>query len=99
VLDEMKILRRCLWRVACLAKYRCGMGVARKSPRIQPVRRSSVLDEYAGQWVAVKDGQVIAHGRNSRDVVRQMRQMGPAAEGAVLQRAPEPTEALAVGLG
>ena len=88
-----------LWRVAGMGKYRRGMGVARRSPRIKPVRRPSVLDEYAGQWVALKDGRVIAHGDNSRDVVRQMRQMGQTAEGAVLQRAPEPTEALAVGLG
>ncbi len=94
-----EILRRWLWRVVCLATYSCGMGVSRRSPRITPVRRSSVLDEYAGQWVAVKDGRVIAHSYNSREVVRQMRRLGEAAEGAVLQRAPEPTEALAVGLG
>lgn len=75
------------------------MSVARKGPRIQPVRRPSVLDDYAGLWVAVKDGRVIAHGHDSRHVVREMRRMGRAAEGAVLQRSPEPTEALAVGLG
>jgi Family of unknown function (DUF5678) len=95
----MKIIQRCLWRVVCLATYRCGMGVARRSSRIEPVPRSSTLDAFAGQWVAVKDGRVIAHGYNSRDVVRQMRQMGRAAHGAVLQRAPKPTDALAVGLG
>jgi hypothetical protein len=95
----MEVLRRRLWRVACLATYRCGMAVGRKSPRIEPVRRSAALDTFAGQWVAVKDGRVIVHGFNSRDVVAQMRQMGPAAHGAVLQRAPKPTEALAVGLG
>jgi uncharacterized protein DUF5678 len=95
----IKIIQRCLWRGACLATYRCAMGIARRSSRIEPVRRSSTLDAFAGQWVAVKDGRVIAHGFNSRDVVRQMRQMGRAAEGAVLQRAPKPDEALAVGLG
>ena len=93
------LLRRTVWRVACTAKYRCGMGVARSGPRIEPVRRPGVLDEYAGQWVAIKDGQVIAHSTDPRDVVGEMRRLGAASEGAVLQRAPEVSDALAVGLG
>lgn len=88
-----------LWRVACLARYRSGMGIARKSTPIRPARRPSTLDQYPGEWVALKDGVVIAHGPDSRDVVRQMRQMGPDAEGAVLQRSAQAEEALAVGLG
>ena len=95
----LKIIGNCLWRVACLASYRRGMGIARRSRRIQPARRLHVLDQYAGQWVALKDGRVIAHSADARDVVRQMRQMGREAEGAVLQRAAEATEALSVGLG
>lgn len=98
-MNVMRVLRRCLWRGTFRATYRGDMGVARRSPRIEPVRRSTILDVYAGQWVAVKDGRVIAHGFSPRDVVVQMRQMGRAAQGAVLQRSPEPTEALAVGLG
>lgn len=94
------LVRRSIWRVACIAKYRRGMGIAHRGPRIEPVRgRPVTLDEYAGQWVAVKDGEVIAHSPDPRSVVREMRRMGQAAEGAVLQRAPEPSEALAVGLG
>jgi Family of unknown function (DUF5678) len=90
---------RSIWRVACIAKYRRGMGIARRGPRIEPARRPAALDDYAGQWVALKDGEVIAHSPDPRSVVREMRRMGQAAEGAVLQRAPEPSEALAVGLG
>jgi|HubBroStandDraft_4_1064222.scaffolds.fasta_scaffold22879_1 Family of unknown function (DUF5678) len=98
-MNVMQVLRRCLWRGTFPGTYGCGMGVARRSPRIEPVRRPTILDTYAGQWVAVKDGRVIAHGFSPRDVVVQMRQMGRDAHGAVLQRSPEPTEALAVGLG
>jgi len=90
---------RSIWRVACTAKYRRGVGISRKGPRIEPARRPEALDAYAGQWVALKDGEVIAHSPDPRSVVREMRRMGQAAEGAVLQRAPEPSEALAVGLG
>jgi hypothetical protein len=99
VTAQARNIRGRLWRVACRAGYRRGMAIARKSRPIQPARRPSALEAYAGQWVAVKDGVVIAHAPNSRDVVRQMRLMGPAAEGAVLQRAAQPDEALAVGLG
>jgi Ni/Co efflux regulator RcnB len=69
------------------------------SPRIQPAKRPAALDDYAGQWVALKDGRVIAHSPDARTVVREMRRMGRAAEGAVLQRASRPADALAVGLG
>jgi len=88
-----------IWRAPGRLSYLRGMGIGRRSTRLEPVRRPSVLDEYAGEWVAIKDGRVIAHSPSSRQVVRQMRKLGPAAEGAVLQRSATPTEALAVGLG
>lgn len=94
-----ELLRRSIWRVACMAKYRRGMGIARTGPRIRPAKRPAALDEYAGQWVALKDGRVIAHSPDPRTVVHEMRRMGRAAEGAVLQRASKPTDSLAVGLG
>jgi Family of unknown function (DUF5678) len=92
-------IRQAVWRVVNGLPYRRGMGVARGSDKIPPVPRAQVLDKYAGQWVAIKDGRVIAHSPSSREVVRQMRRLGAEAEGAILQRAAEPTEALAVGLG
>jgi len=89
-----------LWRVARRLPYVRGMGgIARRSGKATLVPRPSVLDNYAGEWVAVKDGRVIAHSSSSREVVRQMKKLGPKAEGAVLQRAASAAEALAVGLG
>lgn len=75
-------------------------GIAPRGPRIPPVPRDPALDRHVGEWVAIKDGRVIAHGPNARDVVQQMRQL-PAEQrkGAVLQRSARPTEALAIGLG
>ncbi|MGI8628110.1 MAG: DUF5678 domain-containing protein [Geodermatophilaceae bacterium] len=75
------------------------MSVARRPDRVEAVRRPDVLDGYVGEWVALKDGRVIAHSPSSREVVRLMRKMGGEAHGAVLQRAARETEALAVGLG
>ena len=75
------------------------MGIARSSRHIDPIRREPVLDRYAGEWVALKDNEVIAHARDAREVVRQMRALGDAAHGAVLQRASVASEALAVGMG
>jgi Family of unknown function (DUF5678) len=93
------LLRRSIWRVPCFAKYRRGMGIARSGPRIEAAKRPAVLDDFPGQWVALKDGRVIAHSPDPRTVVREMRRMGTSAEGAVLQRAPRPSDAVAVGLG
>lgn len=66
----------------------------------RPAYTQPALDRHVGEWVAIKDGKVIAHGPNARHVVQQMRQL-PAEQsrGAVLQRSARPTEALAIGLG
>ena len=90
---------RRLWRGAQRIAYGRGMGVARRSAKVDPVPRERVLDEHVGEWVAVKDGRVIAHSPSSREVVRQMRKLGADADGAILQRSSTETEALAVGLG
>jgi len=66
---------------------------------VEPVPRPAVLDEYQGEWVAVLDGQVVAHSISSREVVRQLKRLGESAEDAVLMRSAAPTDALAVGLG
>jgi hypothetical protein len=87
------------WASGPTSRYGPDMGIARSSRHIDPVRRLAVLDEYAGEWVAIKDDNVIAHSSDPREVVRQMRRLGAAAQGAVLQRASVATEALAVGMG
>jgi uncharacterized cupin superfamily protein len=75
------------------------MGVARRGNKVDPIPRDRALDAYAGQWVALKDGVVIAHAASSRDVVRELKRMGPGGEGAVLHRAATEDEPLSVGLG
>jgi len=67
--------------------------------RVQPIKHDPVLDEYAGQWVAVKDGRVVAHSVDSRGVVRQLRTRKDGGRGAVVQRVATAAEPLAVGLG
>jgi Family of unknown function (DUF5678) len=74
-------------------------GDDRDAHQIQPIPRDRALDSYAGEWVALKDGVVIAHAASSRDVVRQLKAMGPAGKGAVLHRAATEDEPLSVGLG
>lgn len=98
-MNRINRIRHILWRLPRLRPYLGDMGVGRRGPRVDPVPRARVLDEYAGEWVAIKDDKVIAHSPSSREVVRQMRVLGEEADGAVLQRAATPTEAVAVGLG
>ncbi len=66
--------------------------------KVNPIPRDKALDSYAGQWVALKDGVVVAHGSSSRDVVRQLKRMGTDGKDAVLHRAASDDEALSVGL-
>lgn len=90
---------RQLWRAAGASAYRRGMARPRPTPRLVPVPREKALSAHPGEWVAVKEGRVIAHHSSSREVVRMLRAQGRAAEGAVLHRSAQPTEAIAVGLG
>jgi hypothetical protein len=90
---------RSLWRRVNRSNYSRDMGIARGKGRMPAVPRPTSLDRYAGQWVAVKDGKVVAHARRSREVVAKMQALGSSADGAVLQRAAAPTDAVAVGLG
>lgn len=32
------------------------------------------LEKHRGEWVAIKDGKVVASGKNASDVVRQLRE-------------------------
>jgi hypothetical protein len=88
-----------LWRASVDDGYLGDVGVARRSNRVDPVPRPEVLDEYQGEWVALLEGQVIAHSVSSREVVRQLKRLGSRGEDAVLMRSAAPSDALAVGLG
>lgn len=66
--------------------------------RVEPIRRDRAVDAaYPGQWVAVKGRAVVAHSQHPRDLVRQMRDLGEATKGAIVQRIPVPGEPLDCG--
>ena len=75
---------------------RMGKRVLRK---VEPERRPPGIDHWAGLWVAIKDGEVIAASENSRDLVAMVRSKGPAAEGAVAQYVPRHTDDIVIGVG
>jgi helix-turn-helix protein len=66
---------------------------------MEPERRLADLDAWVGCWVAVKDGRVIAAASNSRDLVPELRKLGPEAEGAVAQFVTPPSDEIMVGVG
>lgn len=86
------------WRVIRDWAYRRGMART-NSPHIEPVRRLAELDQYAGLWVAVKDGKVIASAQNSRELVPMIREIGAAGEGAVASFVPHRSEEIVIGVG
>jgi hypothetical protein len=67
--------------------------------KVEPERRPEGIDRWAGLWVAVKDGKVIAAADNTRDLVVRVRSMGPAGEGAVAQYVPHKTDDIVIGVG
>ena len=73
-----------------------GKGARRK---VEPERRPEGIDGWAGLWVAVKDGKVIAAAENSRELVARVRSKGPSAAGAVAQYVPQRTEDIVIGVG
>jgi uncharacterized protein DUF5678 len=87
------------WRVRMKILYFRGMGKRRAPREIEPVRLLPGLDQYEGLWVAVKDGEVVAAARNSRDLVPEVKKLGPAGEGAVAQFVPPYSEEIVIGVG
>jgi uncharacterized protein DUF5678 len=35
-----------------------------------------LLKDYADQWIAVYEGEVVAHGKNTRELMKQLRERG-----------------------
>lgn len=89
-------MRNLLWRVARATRYLHGMG---KPRRQEPERRLPVLDDWEGYWVAVKDGDVIAAAHSSRELVRQLVEMGPRAQDAIAQFVPPRSDTIVIGVG
>lgn len=55
--------------------------------------------QFAGKWVAVKDGEVVACANNARELVPQLHELGAKAHGAVAQYVPYPSDAIMIGVG
>jgi Family of unknown function (DUF5678) len=73
-----------------------GRGARRK---VEPERRPEGIDHWAGLWVAIKDGEVIAAAETSPKLVATVRSMGQSAAGAVAQYVPRRTEDIVIGVG
>ena len=67
--------------------------------KVEPERQPEGIDRWAGLWVAVKDGEVIAAAESSLNLVATVRSMGPSAAGAVAQYIPRRTEDIVIGVG
>lgn len=92
-------MTRHLWRGGKTLLYFRGMGRGRPPREIEPQRLLPGLDKWAGLWVAVKDGKVIAAGGSSRELVAEVRKLGSAGEGAVAQYVPPYSEEIVIGVG
>lgn len=74
-------------------------GIGRRGPRLDLIPRDPAVAAFPSQWVAVKDGRVIAHHPKASEVAKALLEMGEAGEGAVLQRSAGLLEAVAIGMG
>lgn len=75
--------------------------ISRRSPRrLEPIRRPPDLDRWAGHWVALKQGEVIAAASTSSELAFRLRELGSKGEGAVTEYVrPGHEDAYAVGVG
>lgn len=87
------------WRVVNRRTYCRGMEQRRKPPRVAPERKPAGLDSWAGLWVAVKDGEVIAAAQTSRELVPRVREKGEAGHGAVARFVPQASRDIVIGVG
>lgn len=91
----MKLLLRKVIR-----RYRMPMGIARRpQERIRALPALGELDQWVNHWVAVKDGHVIAVAVKSSELGYKLHQMGPAAQGAVMQYVRPSPDGFIVGVG
>ena len=54
--------------------------------------RGELLDKYAGQWIAVSGGHLIAHGQTRDHVLRRLRARGTGTPGALVHHLTNKTE-------
>lgn len=65
--------------------------------RMEPIRLAGILREYAGLWVALRDGKVVEAGETPDQLVMALQRR--AITDATIMRAPGPEEPELVGLG
>jgi len=88
-----------LWRGAKSLLYFRGMGRRRPPREIEPERLLPGLEQWAGLWVAIKDGKVVAAAGSSRELVAEVRKLGAAGEGSVAQYVAPYSEEIVIGVG
>lgn len=79
------------------APYPEDVSTARSLPPVEPVPYPTVLEEYAGKWVAVVEGHVVAAADTSRELVYEIKKR--AILGAIVQYVPRASRGVKVGLG
>jgi Family of unknown function (DUF5678) len=70
---------------------------ARKVRVLEPRRIAEDLEDFAGRWVAVKDGHVVEAGRTPDAVMLKLR--AKQVRGATILRVPAEDEPELVGIG
>ena len=76
------------------------MGIARRHDGFgRPEPRPDELKDFAGMWVAVKDGHVVAAAPTSRALVYEVHKAGARGQGAVAQFVPKAQRSSVVGVG
>lgn len=65
--------------------------------RLEPIKRTELLQGFAGKWVAVKEGEVIAAQETPDALYAHLH--GKRITGATLIRVPDDEEPEMVGLG
>lgn len=92
--------------VAALAKllgrkYPQGMGISRARPAgyVPPMPRPEGIESYAGRWVAVAHGKVIAAADTSQELAKTMRALGTEADDAAMQFVRPPVAGYIIGVG
>ncbi len=88
---------RKLWRVVKNSAYRRDM---RRPEGIEGLERQRPdIEEWAGLWIAVKNGEVLAAEEASRALVAKVLSMGERGRGAVSQFVPRPSNSIVIGVG
>ncbi len=70
----------------------------RPQSSVSPIRHLATLDSYEGQWVAVKEDQVVLRAATSSELARELRSH-KELRGAVMQFVQPEAHAFIVGVG